>query len=186
MSNLGKWSEWYNETSKQAPYGDEMTYRMAAEWLKGLSVADWGCGLGWFRRFHEGEYVGIDGTANPFADIVADLTIYEAKSEGILIRHVMEHDLNWLKILANVIDAAQKRLVIIVFTPDYVIEGSGTAGDGKGKIIDYISLLGVHDICIPHDEIDTRLTAAGFTFTRSLHQTETYYKQETVWLAERQ
>src|SRR3954447_20891825 len=103
MANLGKWDTWYAGLSEPEPYGDVMSYRLAAEWLASCaSIADWGCGKGAFRGFVDADrYVGFDGSSTPFADRVVDLTDFGYASDGILLRHVIEHDYEWRKILHN-------------------------------------------------------------------------------------
>ena len=84
------------------------------------TVEDWGCGLGWFRRYISPprEYLGIDGSASPFADIVHDLRTYRSgKPHGILMRHVLEHNHHWKPILDNAIASFTKGLCLILFTP---------------------------------------------------------------------
>lgn len=75
---LGAWAPWYAAIDADAtpqPYGDSASYRLGASWLERCAlVEDWGCGLGWLRRFvPPGRYRGVDGTASPFADEVVDL-----------------------------------------------------------------------------------------------------------------
>jgi len=119
MSNLGKWERWYSMLGEDPePYGDSPSYQLAADFVKGLAVADWGCGKGWMRRFIAPElYHGVDGSASPFADEVVDLTDYHTPSPAIILRHVLEHDYNWKLILRNAVAAAQQRLVVVLFTP---------------------------------------------------------------------
>jgi hypothetical protein len=118
MSASGKWD--YSQCGHTASYGDDTTYRMGADFLRGLSVEDWGCGLGWYKQFHEGPYVGIDGSKSIATDIVGDLmgrTHVQTKPEAIFMRHVLEHNRTWRVILRNAVLAFQKRMVVVVFTP---------------------------------------------------------------------
>ena len=45
-------------------YGQDagVVFRLAADFLDGLAVEDWGCGFATFRSFHRGPYTGVDGT----------------------------------------------------------------------------------------------------------------------------
>lgn len=123
MSNVGKWDEHYANLTKSEPYGDVTTYVEAAEWMSNCRrIEDWGCGKGYFRQVlaeldPDIEYLGVDGSASPFADVVTDLTTYTSTSEGILLRHVLEHDYDWRKILDNAIASFTKKLIIVLFTP---------------------------------------------------------------------
>ena len=46
-----------------------------------------------------------------------DLTRYTSDADCIFIRHVLEHNVEWRRILANAVASFAKRLVLIVFTP---------------------------------------------------------------------
>lgn len=116
--NTGKWDPIYRDLTKEHPWGDETTYRLAAEFLEDVDVVeDWGCGGGGFRRFCETKYIGIDGSDTPFADKVVDLCNYTSSVDGILLRHVLEHNVEWEKILKNAVNSFKKKLCIILFTP---------------------------------------------------------------------
>ena len=175
MSNLGKWAPWYDKPDiEQTRYGDDdIAYQLGAEWHKGLSVEDWGCGLGWFRRFHDGPYLGIDGTASPFADIVTDLTrrrLTVFNPQGIFLRGVLEHNVEWRKILDNALASATKRIFIGIFTPN-----------GNGEIIDTTEELGVPDIALPWDEVGDIIREAGWDTTFNVRPTSTHYGREAFW-----
>jgi len=124
MSNAGKWDTWYANLSVGDPetggirYGDGVTYLMAAAFLADMTdIEDWGCGTGAFRQFCQTKYVGIDGSRTPFADHIADLTRYRSTPDGIMLRHVLEHDYQWDKILANALASFRRKLFLCLFTP---------------------------------------------------------------------
>ena len=112
-----KWDQFYKGVEDMRPYGDSTTYALGADFLKGLSVEDWGCGLGWFSRFHEGPYIGVDGSCSKFATVSADLTEYTSKTDGLFMRHILEHNHEWKKVLENALTSFQKRMVLVMFTP---------------------------------------------------------------------
>lgn len=102
-------------------YGTDDTYRMAAGWLEGCyEVADWGGGSGYFRKFLPASvrYTVIDGTKHNEQTMVADLAAYTEPADGILLRHVLEHNDQWRTVLANALHACRYRLVVVTFTPD--------------------------------------------------------------------
>jgi hypothetical protein len=120
MSNAGKWNRWYGllDPATPEPYGDSPTYQIAADFVDGLEVADWGCGKGWLRHLiPPARYRGVDGSASPFADELADLVDYHRPSPAIVLRHVLEHDHNWRAILRNAAASAEQRLAVVLFTP---------------------------------------------------------------------
>ena len=119
-TSAGAWDEHYVGRAEPFPYGDERSYRRAAHWMQGCStVEDWGCGGGWLRQFihPSSTYRGIDGSASPFADEIADLTTYCSDVDGIVLRHVLEHEHQWEKVLDNAVCSFRKHLFIALFTP---------------------------------------------------------------------
>src|SRR5271166_500073 len=115
---LGRWDPWYATGQRLAAcYGPLDTYRIAEDWLRGLSIEDWGCGYAQFKDVHEGPYRGVDGTKG-WADVVADLRVHTTRCEGLLLRHVLEHNPDWRVLLANAVQSFTKRMVLVVFTPD--------------------------------------------------------------------
>jgi hypothetical protein len=115
---VGKWLKQYEKADQTSRYGDEDSYLMGCTLLQGLaSVEDWGCGLGYARKyFNEGCYKGVDGSLSKFCDEVDDLTTRQSQPDGIFLRHVLEHNLEWEKLLRNAVACAQKRLVVVGFT----------------------------------------------------------------------
>ncbi len=104
-SNVGKWDGWYVNlsVSNQGPvlYANAVTYLMAAAFLADVDeVEDWGCGGGGFRRFClSWRYIGLDGSRTPFADKIVDLCTYSSNVPGIMMRHLLEHNYDWERIL---------------------------------------------------------------------------------------
>lgn len=101
-------------------YGDQETYRRAAAWLYFCrTVADWGGGAGWFKTYLPStvQYTNIDGTLQQGVDVVADLAKYHERSEGIMLRHVVDNTPEPWTVLANAVAAYEKRLVVVTYTP---------------------------------------------------------------------
>lgn len=118
------WDFHHDKASHQFPYGrDETTYLLAAKKFEDFdTVEDWGCGVSWFSKVMsesspETKVLNIDGAKSKWSDVVADLTRYETRAEGIFIRHVLEHSLRWDRILRNALKSFERRLVVIVYTP---------------------------------------------------------------------
>ncbi len=116
-SNLGKWN--YKNIKQPIMYGDEITYKKGAEFLDGQGdIEDWGCGTGWMKEYiKDSHYIGIDGSESKFVDKVVDLVEYTSNVDCIFIRHILEHDDNWKRILSNAIKSFKKRMVLVIFTP---------------------------------------------------------------------
>lgn len=128
ITNLGKWDGWYAGLTEPELYGDDKTYKRAATWMKPCrTVGDWGCGKGGLTKFllPSQEYFGFDGSQTPFATQVVDLASFRFETEGVVLRHVIEHDLHWRSILENAAWSFTKRLVVIVFTP--MLDATSTA-----------------------------------------------------------
>lgn len=119
VTSVGAWDDHYRVLTEPFAYGDDVPYRIAAEWVAGCAtVEDWGCGGGWLRRFVlEGVYVGLDGSATPYADHVVDLATWQSKPEGIVMRSVLEHNHDWQPILDNALRSFTKRFFLALFTP---------------------------------------------------------------------
>jgi hypothetical protein len=118
--NRGKWNAWYRGLSREQPqlYGNAATYLMAAAFLADVEeVEDWGCGKGGFSLFCLGKYVGIDGSDTPFASRIADLRTHRSNADGILLRHVLEHNHDWEQILAGAVASFRRKLCLVLFTP---------------------------------------------------------------------
>lgn len=113
---LGKWN--YGAAPRFA-YGDETSYRKAMEFLDGpYTIEDWGCGTAWARKFvQRGRYIGLDGSWSMHCDQVVDLRTYRSSADAILVRHILEHNWEWKKILENALASFQKKLCLILFTP---------------------------------------------------------------------
>ena len=123
-SRFGLWDVVYaGYEGERKLYGsDHTTAKMAADFLNSPEVRvieDWGCGYGGFKKFIGGDqkYIGVDGSVSPFADVIADLTEYRSEPDGLLLRHVLEHNPRWQAVLENALASFQKRMVIVIFTP---------------------------------------------------------------------
>ena len=114
-SMLNKWD--YSKVDSMC-YSDreQYSYKKPAEFLGNNQVEDWGGGTGWAKRYFS-SYKNIDGSKHKNVDIVADLTKYVSKTDNILMRQVLEFNLDWKKILKNVKDSFAKRFCLVVMTP---------------------------------------------------------------------
>jgi len=102
-------------------YGALDTYQLAAEWLQGCAtVADWGGGTGFFGTLLPPAvaYRVVDGTVQTTDQTLVNLAHFREPSDGILLRHVLDHNLDWRAILENALAACRRRLVVVTFTPD--------------------------------------------------------------------
>jgi hypothetical protein len=102
-------------------YATDLTYQLAAEWLKGCaSVADWGGGTGYFGTWLPPTcaYRVVDGTLQTPDQALADLRSFREPSDGILLRHVLDVTEDWQEILYNALASFRERMAIVTFTPD--------------------------------------------------------------------
>lgn len=180
-SNVGKWDHWYGGMTKDNPYamnyGDTATYLMAAAFMVDIDVVeDWGCGAGGFKRFHRGTYIGLDGSKTPIADKIVDLCRYHSTPDGILIRHVLDHNYDWAIILDNALASFQRKLCLVLFTP--LTESTREIAHNAVHGID------VPDLSFSTADIDARFVAAGVRFEAYTGiPTHTGYGAEHVWFA---
>jgi hypothetical protein len=97
-------------------FGCFESYERAAMFL-GDTVEDWGCGTGWAKRYFK-NYKGIDGSPSHMVKETVDLTEYTSGVDNILMRQVLEANIDWRKILENVRKSFRKKFCLIVYTPE--------------------------------------------------------------------
>lgn len=154
------WQDAYDRAAEPFPWGPDTTYERGFAFLRDCgTVQDWGCGTGYGRKFAAGRYTGVDG-CGPFADVIADLRHYRSPSDGIFIRHVLEHNHEWPLILANAVASAGQRLVLILFTPlgdeTKVIGRTGEIPDISFRREDLTAFLSAFDVSEEHVVTDTQ------------------------------
>jgi len=175
---LGKWDKWYKNVKSMGSfrYGNTVTYQLAEDFLSGMNVEDWGCGTGGFKRLHKGGYTGIDGSKTPFADKIVDLRNYKSSVDGIIMRHVLEHNYDWEKVLKNAIASFKKRLCIVIFTPF----------SHKTKVIAQNKKYGVDvpDISFDKRDLEKYFGDLKWRLDEGI-KTRTYYKVEHVYFVEK-
>jgi hypothetical protein len=176
-SNLGKWDRWYENLDSQTMsafrYGDTVTYRMAAAFMVDVKMLeDWGCGAAGFKRFYRGSYVGVDGSHTPFADRIVDLCEYESNADGILIRHVLEHNYRWEAILDAAVRSFNKKLCLILFTP--FADRTKEIAQNRQHGVD------VPDICFCRQDIERKFSDLRWELFQDI-ATPTGYGMEHVY-----
>jgi hypothetical protein len=176
MTNVGKWTAWYQGLEEPWPYGDATSYEIGAAWLADCALTeDWGCGAGWLRTLIPPErYRGIDGTASSVCDEVVDLVAYRSTVPGIFMRHILEHNRMWDRILDNALASFTERMALILFTP----ERAAT------EEIAWDPSLGVPDIAFRLADITDRFPE-DVTYTVQRIHSATQYGCETILLLER-
>lgn len=179
-SNLGKWNPAYSGIqpgSDPIPYAATDTYRLGAEWLLDCSsIEDWGCGTGWLRQFvPASRYRGIDGSSSPFADVITDLAEYRSSVPGIFMRHVLEHNEDWSRVLDNAVASFTRRMALILFTP---------MGEETRKIAPFSNgIIDVPNISFRHEDLAGRFDDAVFTFED--YSTASFYGTERIYYLEK-
>jgi beta-1,4-mannosyl-glycoprotein beta-1,4-N-acetylglucosaminyltransferase len=177
-SMLGRWDKWYKDVTKRGPfkYGNTLTYRLAGEFLKDMgTVEDWGCGTGAFKDFYTGRYVGVDGSKNPFVNKVVDLREYKSDPDGIIMRHILEHNYDWRKILDNALSSFKKKFCLVLFTP--FVDKTGVIAQNKKYGVD------VPDIAFKREDVESKLK--GLKWRMESHRTRTQYRIEHIYYIER-
>jgi hypothetical protein len=175
VSNLNKWSNWYSNIKNLEAYGNTRSYKIGADYLSDCSkVEDWGCGKGWLRTLMPNniEYVGLDGTHNKFVDKHVDLEEYKSSVDGVFMRHVLEHNYGWEKVLSNALKSFTKKMVLIIFTP---------WSNSDTKQIGFTDSVGVPDLSFSKKEIEKHFSHLHFEYLE-LKSPETFYGLEYVYL----
>ncbi len=102
-------------------YGTADTYQLAAGWLSECpDVADWGGGAGAFGPYLPPavRYRVVDGTLQSTDQHLVDLRTFTEPASGILIRHVLELNSDWRRVLRNALASFRQRMAVVTFTPD--------------------------------------------------------------------
>lgn len=179
-SMLGKWDGWYKNVKSQGSfrYGNTVTYHLAADFLADmLEVEDWGCGTGGFKRLYNGKYTGIDGSANPFVDKVVDLRKYRSNVDGIVMRHVLEHNYDWEAVLAGAVSSIRKKFCLIIFTP--FMDTTQEIAHNKKHGVD------VPDIAFNKSDVEHFFEGLKWRLDENI-KSGTHYKFEHIYFVERQ
>ena len=134
--HLRWWKNWYLKLTPEGVrmYGNtDKTYRLGYEWLKDCSlIQDWGCGFTYFKTMCRPEqYYGIDGALNPLADKQADLLTYRSVTPGLFMRHVLEHNPDWQRVLDNALASFTQRMALVLYSPLSADRTYNTMIDGK-------------------------------------------------------
>jgi hypothetical protein len=138
MSNVGLWNKMFADREDSFPFANTRSYALGAEWLEGLDVEDWGCGMGWMRNFIPPErYLGVDGSHSNFVDRVVDLAEYRSRTPGLFMRHVLEHNHEWRKVLDNALASFTERMFLVLFTPLVEETRDLTPWDNSPKVPNY-------------------------------------------------
>lgn len=174
---LGKWDHWYNGLTEPTAYGSTETYVLGANFLEDCSlVEDWGCGKGWLRTLIPLErYRGIDGSNSPFADEIVDLTTHRSTTPGLFMRHVLEHNYGWRRILENAVASFTERMVLVIFTPLTDIT----------REIAFTDDIGVPDISFALNDLTDVFADIDISWQAETLKTDTQYGVETVFYLER-
>jgi SAM-dependent methyltransferase len=161
-----------------AAYGTE-TYEKPLRWLLETcdSIEDWGCGYGYARRFIPApRYFGVDGSpeASPYADLICDLQDRETEVDGIFIRHILEHNMDWRPIMENAMKSFRKRLVLVLFTPFSDNMTVPLAGKANGLL----------DIAFYKPDIIEYFE--GFSWSEEHLMTDSQYREEHIFYVSRE
>lgn len=169
---LGHWD--YSKFEQPTSYGQDITYKKAMAFLDNCNVVeDWGCGTTYAKTFRNGKkYIGIDGSRSKFADIIADLREYRSQADGIIMRHILEHNYEWRKVLTNAVSSFRNRMVLITFTP-FVGETHQVA----------MNFANTPDIFFRKEDITACFT--GLKISEETCYTEIQYGPETLFYLEK-
>jgi hypothetical protein len=179
---MDKWNDWYKDLDPNTPssfkYSDTITYEKGFDWLKSCKeIEDWGCGAGGFKRFFtenvKNKYIGVDGSITPFSNVKADLTVYRSNVEGIYMRHILEHNYEWRKILENALNSFTEKFCLVLFTPfvDKTKEIAHNAPHG----------VDVPDMAFSKDDICSIIQNNNCVYKLESFQTNTGYSIEHIF-----
>ena len=166
-------NRWEYPEETPSPYDDTRSYELGMQFLDGHgSIEDWGCGTTYAKRFvRHSTYRGVDGSDSKFRDVAADLQCYTSEVDCIFMRHVLEHNWGWRRILANAVGSFRRRLVLVVFTP---------FAPSETKLLD---TNGVPDLALEKGELLTYFK--GLSVKEETIRSTTQYGVETLFYVEK-
>lgn len=164
---------WNYGGKAQFAYDDETSYRKGMAFLDGKGeIEDWGCGTAFAKQFaQQSRYIGIDGSTSVYCDKVVDLQEYVSQVDCIFMRHVLEHNWGWRKILRNAVSSFKHRLVLVVFTPFQASEMKLREEDGH------------IDLALNKEEVLSYFE--GLKVTEERIESKTQYGEETLFYVEK-
>jgi len=170
--------QWDYQNVEPFCYGDDTTYQKGIAFLDGHgTIEDWGCGFAHAKKFvQKSRYIGIDGSRSEFSDKVADLREYTSKVDCILMRHVLEHNYDWRKVLANAVASFKKRMVLIIFTPL-------TGTTRRIALSQVVTSSPVPDISFRREDLTEFFKQ--FRYTEESLETDTQYSKEHIFYIEK-
>lgn len=176
-ANIGRWDSYYRGMTREqvGQFGDDVTYRKGYAWLKECSlIEDWGAGRGFFRTLcKENQYRGLDCSHTPHADEIVDFVEYRSHVPAIFMRHVLEHNAEWEKVLRNALDSFTERMALVLFTP-YAEVTTQIGWDDDTHSPDY---------SFSKEDIARVIGAIPYTLEENI-PTQTMYKAEHVYYLE--
>ena len=177
-SMLNKWD--YSKVDEVC-YSDEKqkSYKRAALFL-GNTVEDWGCGTGWAKQYFT-NYKGIDGSPAKYVDKVADLVNYISKVDNILMREVLEYNIEWKKILENVKKSFTKRFCLIISTPFI----NTTKINSIEKITRIDKVVTITEFCFKKQDILDFFPKTEYKLTEEIIKTNHLYNQDWILYVEK-
>lgn len=168
---------WKYQTFDRFAYGDDTTYEKGMAFLDGHgTIEDWGCGFAHARSFvAHSPYVGVDGSSQ-YADRLADLREYRSSVECIFIRHVLEHNAEWRRILDNAVASFTRRMALVLFTPTSDTTRVIATSVGMTSVV-------VPDIAFRLSDLTDRF--GGVDYTVETVSTDTQYGVEHIFYLQR-
>ena len=117
-----------------------------------------------------------DGSANPFVDKVADLSRYRSSVDGIMMRHVLEHNSAWPEVLGGAVSSFKKKLCLVLFTP--FMDTTQQIAHNKRHGVD------VPDIAFSRTDIEAFFEGLKWRLEDNI-KTRTGYRVEHVYYVEK-
>jgi SAM-dependent methyltransferase len=160
------WSRWTREPHEQDP---QTSLTQALAFLDGQgAIEDWGAGSADARRLVQSSaYVAVDALDSEQIDVKADLQDYRSNASCILIRHVLEHNWGWRRIVANAVASFENRMAIVIYTPF-------SSREAKLDEYDEIPILAL-------DKAELTAFFTGLDVREETISSKTDYGQETIF-----
>lgn len=135
-------------------YGARESYEIGLKWLEPCAVIeDWGAGSKFAKTLRPQGYVSVDCED---ADVCTDLNVYRSSPDGIFMRHVLEHNIDWRVVLDNALQSFRRRMALIMFLPERASDEAWHGRHGKIPTI-HIGWTALRKAIAPYVQIEHRV-----------------------------
>ena len=183
VSRMGLWNNFWN-TRKNKKYQECLIMKYTINFFdidEIKSIQDWGCGNCKLKNYipKNKNYFGIDGSITGYQNHISDLVDYKCSCDAIFMKHVLEHNILWKKILLNFLDSFEKRAILIIYTP--FSEKTKIIGETIKGINYYNNLVSVEKISFCKKDIIDIIQSCNISFKFEEIESNNEFKKDNIF-----